>query len=178
MRPGTPFPVGLRSRACAVRAAGRGGGGAGQRRFPSALAAAFTERGGGPGPARPRGTMDPAEAVLQEKALKFMVRGRGGWRRRRGRVGTSVCGGAAGGGEMERGAMGKGTRASGLGWAGPGRGVPGWRAGEGGERGPGRRRPACWEGTERGPQIREKGALGREGGGCRCHLGAGEVKLE
>lgn len=109
-------------------------GGPGQRRFPSALAAAFTERGGA-APARPRRTMDPAEAVLQEKALKFMVRGRGGRRRRRGRVGTSVYGGAAGGGAGA--GWGGGQRGRG---AGPGLGgwrALGWRAGEGGERGPG-----------------------------------------
>lgn len=50
-----------------------------RRRDPSAALAAVWHQGGGPGGVQtqwPLAIMDPAEAVLQEKALKFMVRRR------------------------------------------------------------------------------------------------------
>lgn len=60
-----------------------------RRRDPGAALAAAWHQGGGPGGVQtqwPLAIMDPAEAVLQEKALKFMVR-------RRCRPGN--CGGGA-----------------------------------------------------------------------------------
>lgn len=55
----------------------REGGGRKRRRDPGAALAAAWHQGGGPSGVQTRwlpAIMDPAEAVLQEKALKFMVR--------------------------------------------------------------------------------------------------------
>lgn len=63
-----------------------------RRRDPGAALAAAWHQGGGPGGVQtqwPPAIMDPAEAVLQEKALKFMVR-------RRCRLGNGGDGGIEG----------------------------------------------------------------------------------
>lgn len=63
--------------ACALLAAGvrLGRGGRGAAQVPVGARCGLALRGGAA--AAPRMAMDPAEAVLQEKALKFMVRDRG-----------------------------------------------------------------------------------------------------
>lgn len=121
-----------------------------------------TEATGGPRPRlRPRRTMDPAEAVLQEKALKFMVRGRGGgghlcvyvWRGSRGGRARNEerLWGRGGGGEDEAGDM-EGDPWGRLGLYGVlGLGALGWQgaarsAGRGGQ-GSGPRR---WRGVREG----------------------------
>lgn len=113
-------------------------GGAGQRRFPSALAAAFTERGGGPGPA----PQDDGPGRGRPAGEGAQVHGEGP----RGLAEAAVEGGGHLCLSME-GARGGGGRWSGRQWgrgAGPrsctgpeGAGLAGG-GGKGGERGPGR----------------------------------------
>lgn len=74
---------------------GKRGRGKEEEADPGAALAAAWHQGGGPGGVQtqwPPAIMDPAEAVLQEKALKFMVR-----RRRR----PGYCGGGGVGGVAE-----------------------------------------------------------------------------
>lgn len=116
--------------ACALLAAGvrLGRGGRGAAQVPVGARCGLALRGGAA--AAPRMAMDPAEAVLQEKALKFMVRDRGeprghlrvgpGWGESNG-VGArgsagSGCPGPQGGGFPS--CEGRGGRA--------GRGAAGW----------------------------------------------------
>lgn len=150
-------------------------GGRGAAQVPVCAGCGLHWAGGRPRPGPAGRWTRPRPSCRKRRSSSWW--GARGWPRRRGRVGTSVYGGLRGGRDGA-GAVGKGSRASGLGRAGPGRRALGWRAGEGGERGPGRGRPACGAGSEQGPQIRAQVALGGGGGGCRCPLGEGEVKLE
>lgn len=117
-----------------MRLAGSGArwGGAGPRRFPSALAAAFTERGGRPrpgpapqddGPGRGRPAGEGAQVHGEGPRGLAEAAGEGGhlclWR---------GCG-RGGRGEMERGQWGRGPGP--WGWAGLGRAGGRWAGGRG-----------------------------------------------